>query len=95
MMPKLYIPSAINIWKKLPTNVIWADKKGLVSGRLAWTSSKTEMSSKIRIEILTLNFQVNLDCFFTQKTWKVKITTQDLNHDLIFYCTQNQLCVPE
>ena len=25
-----------------------------------------------------------------QKTWKVKIITYDLNHDLIFYCTHNE-----
>ena len=31
--PKLYIPSTINIWKKVLTKAIWADKNGLVSGR--------------------------------------------------------------
>ena len=31
--------------------------------------------------------------FFTQKTWKVKIITHDLNHGLIFYCSQiNCVC---
>ena len=33
----------INIWKKVLTKAIWADKNGLVSGRLACTSSKTEI----------------------------------------------------
>ena len=65
-------------------------KNGLVSGRLASTSSKTEMLNKIGIYILILNFQVNS---ITQKTWRVKIITHGLNHDLIFYWTQNQLCV--
>ena len=27
LQPKLYIPSTINIWKKLLTKAIWADKK--------------------------------------------------------------------
>jgi hypothetical protein len=40
-------------------------KNGLVSGRLACTSSKTEIfNKKIGIHILILNFQVNLECFF-------------------------------
>ena len=25
----------------------------------------------------------------------MKIITRDLNYDLIFYCTHNQLCVPQ
>ena len=29
------------------------------------------------------------------KAWKVKEITHDLNHDLTFYCTHNQLCVPQ
>ena len=40
---KIYIPSTINNWKNLLTKAIWADKKGLVSDRLACTSSKTEI----------------------------------------------------
>ena len=40
-----------------------------------------------------MNFQVNLECFFIKKTWKVKMITDVLDHDLIFYCTYNQLCV--
>ncbi len=43
-------------------------KNGLVSGRLACTSSKTEILNKKRIYILILSFQVNLACFFTKKT---------------------------
>ena len=74
---------------------IWMRPEDLVSGRLACTSSITEIFNKIGIYILILNFQVNSKCFFTQKTWKVKIITHDSNHDLIFYCTHNQLCVPE
>ena len=37
---KLYIPSTINIWKKLLSTAIWADKNGLISGRIACISSK-------------------------------------------------------
>ena len=58
----------INISKKVLNKAIWADKNGLVSGRLACTSSKTEILNKIEMWILNLNFQVNLECFFTQKT---------------------------
>ena len=48
--PNLYIISTINIWKKVLTKAIWADKKyGLVSVRLACTSSKTEILNKIGI----------------------------------------------
>ena len=46
---KVIIPCTINIWKMVLTKVIWADKKGLVSGRLACTSSKTEILYKIGI----------------------------------------------
>ena len=38
--PKLYIQSTINIWKKLLSTAIWANKNGLVSGRIACISSK-------------------------------------------------------
>ena len=31
---KSYIPSTINIWKKVLTKAIWAEKNGLVTGRL-------------------------------------------------------------
>ena len=31
----------------------------------------------------------------SKKMWKVKEITHDLNHDLTFYCTHNQLCVPQ
>ena len=45
LKPKLYIPSTINIWKKVLTKAIWADKK--------WadfcTSNKTEILNKIGI----------------------------------------------
>jgi hypothetical protein len=48
--------------KKVLTKAIWADKNELVSGRLACTSSKTEiLLNKIRISILILSFQVSLD----------------------------------
>ena len=46
MLSKLYIPSAINIWKKVLTKAIGADKNVLVSGRLACTSSKTEILNR-------------------------------------------------
>ena len=42
MAIKLYIPSTINIRGKLIIPAIWADKNGLVSGRLACTSSETK-----------------------------------------------------
>ena len=59
------------------------------------TSSKTEILSKIGIQILILNFQIKLERFFTKKTCKVKMINHDLNHNLIFYCTHNQSCVPQ
>ena len=37
----------------------------------------------------------NLDFAIVQKTWKVKEITHYLNHDLTFYCTHNQFCVPQ
>ena len=43
-------------------------KNGLVSGRLACTSSKTELLNKIGVYISILNFQVNLECLLIQKT---------------------------
>ena len=42
-------------------------KNGLVSERLACTSGKIEILNKIRIQILILNFQVNLKWFFHPK----------------------------
>ena len=46
---KWYIPSAINIWKKVLTQAIWGEKNCLVSGTLACTSSKSEVLNKIGI----------------------------------------------
>ena len=63
----LYVPNTINIWKKVLTKAICAEKNGPVSGRLACTSSMTEILNKIGILILILNFQVNLEYFVTQK----------------------------
>ena len=37
---KLYIPSTIKIRKKLFDTAIWAEKNGLVTGRIACISSK-------------------------------------------------------
>ena len=65
---KVMHPKYYKHLKKVLTKAIWADKNGLVSGRLACTSSKTEIFNKIRIQILILNFQVNLECFISQKT---------------------------
>ena len=62
---------------------------------LTCTSSETEILNKIGFQVFILNFQVNLECFLTQKTSKVKKITHALNHDLVFYRTHNQLCVPE
>ena len=44
---KLYIPSIINIWKKLLCTAIWAYENGLVSGRIACISSKNRRSETI------------------------------------------------
>ena len=44
---KLYIPSTINIWKKLLSTAIWADKNGVVFGRIAWISNKNQKFEKI------------------------------------------------
>ena len=41
------IPSTINIWKKLLSTAIWADKNRLVSGRIACISSKIQRSETI------------------------------------------------
>ena len=52
---------------------------------LGWSWScpfNSESSSKFRM-------------FFHKKKWKVKIITRDLNHEFIFYCTDDQLCVPQ
>ena len=38
---KLYITSTINIWKKLLSTAIWADKNGLVSGKIVVFQVKT------------------------------------------------------
>ena len=46
---KLYIPSTINIWKKVLTKSIWAEKNWLASDRVAFTSSKTEILNKIGV----------------------------------------------
>ena len=50
------------------SKAIWTNKNGLVSGILACSSSKTEISDKIGIYTLILNFQVDFECFFTQKS---------------------------
>ena len=89
LVPKLYIPSAINIWKKLLSRAIWADKNGQVSGRIACMFRKTwDLKQCSNLVLFILNL-FNLKCIFIQKTWKVKETTHDLYHDLTFYCTHN------
>ena len=45
------IPSTINIWKKLLSTAIWADKNELVFGRIACISSKDLRSEKIYVAI--------------------------------------------
>ena len=62
--------------------VIRADKNGLVSGRLACTSSKNLKQKSI------------LDCNsrileYIEK--REKYIIQDLNHDLTFYCSHNPM----
>ena len=52
---KLYIPSTINSWRKLLSTAIWVYKNGLVSGRLACSSSKTKNLKNIIIYIWILN----------------------------------------
>jgi hypothetical protein len=49
LLPKLYIPSTINIKKRCSPKPFGQTKNGLVSGRLAYTSSKTEILNKIGI----------------------------------------------
>ena len=49
-----------------------ADKKWADSGRLACTSSKTEVSNKVGIYILILNFKVDLESSFTKKNLKIE-----------------------
>ena len=44
---KLYIPSTINIWKKLLSTAIWAGENGLFSGRIACILSKNLRSETI------------------------------------------------
>ena len=44
---------------------------------------------------LILNKWIRYDVCGRFKAWKVKEITHDLNHDLTFYCTHNQLCVPQ
>ena len=63
-LPKLYIPSTIKIWKKVLTKAILADKTGLVSSRLACTSSKTDVLSKIETKF-NPEFSINVKCFLT------------------------------
>ena len=43
---KLYIPSTTNNWKKLLSTAIWADKNGLVFGRIACNSSNNLKSER-------------------------------------------------
>ena len=46
------------------TKAIWADKEWAGFWQISLcTSSKTEILNKITIEIIILNFQVNLECF--------------------------------
>ena len=45
MAVKSYIPSTINVRGKLLIPVIWADKNGLVFGKLACTSSTRQGST--------------------------------------------------
>ena len=47
--PKLYTSSTIDIWKKVLIKAIGAENNGLVSVRLACTSSKTEILNEIGI----------------------------------------------
>ena len=55
-------------------------------GRIACISSKNmRFETKVKLNLF------NLECIFIPKTWKVK----EITHDLTFYCTCSQLCVPE
>jgi hypothetical protein len=65
---KLYIPSTIIISRKLLTAAIWADKNGLVSGRLACTPSETQNIKKI----IEIKIQFKLECILTPKLEKRK-----------------------
>jgi len=46
---KVTLPKYYKHLKKVLTKAIWTDKNGLVSGKLACTSSKTEILNKIGI----------------------------------------------
>ena len=78
------LQSTINIRKKLLSTAIWEDKNGLVSGRIDYISSKNLRSEFIQLRM-----------YFHPKKLKLKEMTNNLNHDLTFYCRHNQLCVPE
>ena len=43
-------------------------KNGLLSGRLACTSSKTEILNKVKNLDFNPEFSINSECFFTQIT---------------------------
>jgi hypothetical protein len=100
-VPKLYIPSAINTWRKLLSTDILADKEWAGFWQISLYIKYIHMYN---LEILN-NICRNLDfnpeysiqfiIIFTQITWKVKEITFDLIHDLIFYCILNPLLMPE
>ena len=66
--PKSYIPSIINIEKK--QLLIWPDKNGLVSGRLASTWSIPQILDVITIYIICLNFLGQFEMHFHPKNLK-------------------------
>ena len=66
-----------------------------VFDRISCISSKNLRTETIKQSRFFILNSFNLECIFSQKTWKVKEITHDLNHDLTFYCKHNQLCVPQ
>ena len=64
--PKLYIPSNIyKPFKKLLCKAIWADKRWAGFWQVSLYNKKTEILKDKAIQILILNFQVNLECILT------------------------------
>ena len=72
---KVLHPKYYNTWKTMLFTVIWADKNGLVSVRLACTSSILDFNPEFSIQ--------------SRIPWKVKEIIWDSNLDLTFYRSQN------
>jgi hypothetical protein len=56
------------------------------------SSAKTALKFKYKISI---GYNKNNSMYGAGYKLEEKKITHDLNHDLTFYCTHNQLCVPQ